>query len=307
MNYTLHQLQVFQKVSELRSITKAAELLHLSQPAVSIQLRNFQQQFAIPLTETIGRQLYITDFGKEIAAAATVILNQVNAINQTLLGHQGQLTGTLKLSVVSTGQYVMPYFLAGFLRQHPGVELKMDVTNKTGVLDALEKNEVDFALVSVLPQQPQVKKVELIKNQLFLVGNTQQAFRKKVYDKSILNELPLIYREPGSGTRLVMERFIEKNRLPVQKKMELTSNEAVKQAVMAGLGYSIMPLIGIRQELQNGLLRIIPVKGFPIQSVWNLIWLSNKRHQPAPAAYLEFLREEKQQIIREHFSWPENH
>lgn len=306
MNFTLHQLQVFLKICELGSITKAAETLHLTQPAVSIQLRNFQQQFDIPLTETIGRHIYITDFGREIAAAAGVITGEVKAIHQTMLAHKGQLTGTLKLSVVSTGKYVMPYFLAGFLRQHPGVELKMDVTNKSRVLESLEKNEVDFALVSVLPRQPSVRKVELMKNKLFLVGNSSQPFRKKQYDKTIFEQLPLIYREPGSGTRLVMEQFIEKNRLPVQKKMELTSNEAVKQAVIAGLGYSIMPLIGIRQELNSGLLRIIPVKGFPIQSVWNLIWLSKKQHAPAAAAYLDFLRQEKQAIIQEQFSWLEN-
>ena len=306
MNYTLHQLQVFLKVCELRSITKAAEALHLTQPAVSIQLRNFQQQFDIPLTETLGRQLYVTDFGKEIAVAAALITDQVKVINQTLLAHRGQLTGTLKLSVVSTGKYVMPYFLAGFLRQHPGVELKMDVTNKSRVLEALEKNEVDFALVSVLPRQPAVRKVELMKNKLFLVGNSEQPYRKKEYDKKIFETLPLIYRESGSGTRHVMERYIEKNRLPVQKKMELTSNEAVKQAVLAGLGYSIMPLIGIRQELNSGLLRIIPVKGFPIQSVWNLIWLNKKQHTPAAAAYLEFIRREKQAIIQEQFNWYEN-
>ena len=144
MNYTLHQLQVFLKVTQTKSITKAAEELHLTQPAVSIQLRNFQDQFEIPLTEIIGRQLYVTDFGKEIAIAANTILDEVYAINYKTMAFKGQLSGRLKLAVVSTGKYVIPYFLSGFLKNNASVELEMDVNNKTKVIKALKNNEVDF-------------------------------------------------------------------------------------------------------------------------------------------------------------------
>lgn len=301
MNFTLHQLQVFHKITQTKSITKAAEELHLTQPALSIQLKNFQEQFEIPLTEVIGRKLYITDFGHEVAAAAEKILNEVYAINYKTMAHKGQLTGRLKLSVVSTGQYIMPFFLSGFLQEHNGIELMMDVTNKTKVLQSLEHNQVDFALVSVLPQQPKVESVELAENKLYLIGNNKQRFQKKPYTKTIFEQLPLIYREEGSGTRFVMETYIRKNKLPVTKKMELTSNEAVKQAVIAGLGYSIMPLIGIRTELKNGDLQIIPVQGFPIESKWHLIWLKNKKFSPAASAYLHYLKKEKQTLIQQLF------
>ncbi|WP_407526784.1 LysR family transcriptional regulator [Lacibacter sp. MH-610] len=301
MNFTLHQLQIFQKIVQTKSITRAAEELHLTQPALSIQLKNFQSQFEIPLTEVTGRQLYITDFGFEIAAAAEKILEQVYAINYKTMAYKGALTGKLKISVVSTGQYIMPFFLSNFLKQHEGIELKMDVTNKSKVMQSLEQNEVDFALVSVLPDQPKVQAIELAENKLYLIGNSKEKFQKKPYTKSIFQQLPLIYRENGSGTRLVMERYIQKNKLPVQKKMELTSNEAVKQAVIAGLGYSIMPVIGIRNELKNGELQIIPVQGFPIESKWQLIWLRNKKFSPAAEAYLQFLKKEKQNITRELF------
>ena len=123
MNYTLHQLQIFLKIVETQSITKASEELHLTQPAVSIQLRNFQAQFDIPLTEVVGRKIYITDFGKEIAVSAENIINQVYAINYKTLAHKGHLTGKLKISIVSTGKYVMPYFLSDFINQHDGIEL----------------------------------------------------------------------------------------------------------------------------------------------------------------------------------------
>lgn len=183
----------------------------------------------------------------------------------------------------------------------------MDVTNKSQVLESLEKNEVDFSLVSVLPEHLNVDKIELMQNKLFVVGNGMQEFTKKEYDKKIFETIPLIYREQGSGTRHVMEKYIMKNKLPVIKQMELTSNEAVKQAVIAGLGYSIMPLIGIKNELMNRQLNIIPVKGFPIKSTWYLIWLKNKALSPVASAYLNHLRKNKQKLISEHFDWYEQY
>ena len=303
MNYTLHQLQVFLKITQTQSITKAAEELCLSQPAVSIQLRNLQDQFEIPLTEIVGRKLFVTDFGKEIAVAAERILNEVYAINYKTMAYKGKLTGRLKISVVSTGKYVMPYFLSDFVQRNEGIELLMDVTNRTKVVESLEKNEVDFSLVSVLPDNLKIANIELLQNKLYLVTNTKTRFDNKLYDKNILETLPLIYREQGSGTRIIMERFIVENELPVRKKMELTSNEAVKQAVIAGLGCSIMPLIGIKNELLHGDLQIIPVKGFPITSVWNLVWMKNKKFSPVAAAYLDYIKEQKEVIIRERFDW----
>lgn len=302
MNYTLHQLQVFLKVTENESVTKASEELHLTQPAVSIQLKNFQDQFDIPLTEVVGRKLYVTDFGREIAAAAQNILNEVYAINYKTLAYQGQLSGRLKISTVSTGKYIMPYFLAGFLKQHEGIELALDVTNKAQVVGSLERNEVDFSLVSVLPPNLQVESEELMQNKLYLVGNTDQKFPKKSYGTQLFATLPLIYREPGSGTRYAMEQFIEQNKLPVRKKMELTSNEAVRQAVLAGLGYSIMPLIGIRGDLKSGSLQTIPVKGFPITSTWRLIWMKQKNFSPVARSFLKYFQAEKAAIIADKFS-----
>ncbi len=296
MNYTLNQLQIFLKIVQTESITKAAEELHLTQPAVSIQLKNLQDQFDIPLTEVLGRKLYITDFGREIAESAENIINQVYAINYKTQAHKGQLTGRLKLSVVSTGKYVMPYFLSLFMKKHEGIELLMDVTNKQKVLESLEKNEVDFALVSILPTSMQIEKLDLLPNHLYLVGATNPMIKNKTTTKSLFENMPFIFREKGSGTRQTMENFFTKNQISVLKKMELTSNEAVKQALMAGLGYSIMPLIGIKNQIQTKELQIIPVKGLPIKTTWSLIWLKNKKHSPVASAFLEHLIKEKNNI-----------
>jgi DNA-binding transcriptional LysR family regulator len=307
MHYTLNQLTIYLKIVQTKSITKAAEELQLTQPAVSTQLKNFQNQFDIPLTELIGRKIHITTFGKEIAESAQNIINQVNEINFKTLAYKGLLTGKLKISVVSTGKYVMPYFLADFLKINAGIELAMDVTNKQKVLESLENNEVDFALVSILPSNLNVEKIDLLQNKLYLVGNTKQIFNPNESLIDLFKKMPLIYRENGSGTRQVMESFLEKNKLSGLKKMELTSNEAVKQAMVAGLGYSIMPLIGIKNELFNKDLQIIPVKGLPIRTTWRLIWLKGKKHSPVSQTFLNYLKENKSEIINEKFSWYEQY
>lgn len=307
MNYTLHQLQVFLKIARLKSITKAAEELHLTQPAVSIQLKNFQDQFDIPLTEVVGRQLYVTDFGKEIAGAAEKILDEVNAIDLKTMAYKGQVTGRLKISVVSTGKYVMPYFIGGFLKKHPAIELVMDVTNKVKVIESLENNEVDFSLVSILPALQNIEYLDLLQNKLYLVANRDETYKSKPYEIGLLEKLPIIFREQGSGTRYAIERFILENNLSIQKNMELTSNEAVKQAVIAGLGASIMPLIGLKNELNSGDLQIIPIKKFPITSTWRIIWNKGKRFSPVADAFLNYLRLEKESIISDKFEWYEGY
>ena len=309
MNFTLHQLQIFLKITELQSITKASEELFLTQPAVSIQLKKFQEQFSIPLTEVVGRQLFITDFGKEIAQAAEKILEEVDAINYKTMAYQGQLAGKLRFSVVSTGKYVMPYFLAGFMHNNRGVDLSMDVTNKTKVVKHLERNEVDFALVSVIPDHLENKldRIELMQNKLYLIGSRKLERDPKMPVKKLIERFPLLYREEGSATRNAMEQFIARNNFPTYKKMELTSNEALKQAVLAGLGYSIMPLIGIKNAIALKHLEIIPYKGLPIITNWNLVWLKAKNLSPAAQAYLSYLRQEKAQVIQESFKWIEDY
>jgi DNA-binding transcriptional LysR family regulator len=303
MNYTLHQLQVFAKVVQLKSITKASEELYMTQPAVSIQLKNFQDQFDIPLTEVVGRQLYVTEFGMEVYKMAERVINEVYAINYKTMAYKGHLTGRLVISIVSTGKYVMPYFLSDFMKINKGVDLIMDVTNKSRVISSLQNNEIDFALVSVLPDALKVNNEVLLENELYLVGNKSEKKVSKPITKSEINAMSLIFREEGSGTRFVMEQYFKKHNINVRKKMELTSNEAVKQAVIAGLGNSVMPLIGIRNELLKGDLKIIPTVGFPIKSKWHLIWLKEKKLSPVAEAYIDYIRKNKEDVLADQFSW----
>ncbi len=303
MNYTLHQLQVFAKVVQLKSVTKASEELFMTQPGVSIQLKNFQDQFEIPLTEVVGRQLYVTEFGMEIYHMAERIINEVYAINYKTLAFKGHLTGRLLISVVSTGKYVMPYFLGEFMKQHEGIDLVMDVTNKLKVTNSLINNEIDFALVSIVPDGLSVNEEVLIDNELYLIGSKNVSGYKTEVTKSELLKMPFIFREEGSGTRKVMEDYLMKNKIQFRKKMELTSNEAIKHALIAGLGYSIMPLIGIRNEIQKGELKIIKAAGFPIRTKWRIIWLKSKKLSPVANAYLEYITKYKSEIVDKQFKW----
>jgi DNA-binding transcriptional LysR family regulator len=305
MNYTLHQLEIFKKVAELKSVTKASEQLFMSQPAVSIQLKNFQDQFKLPLFEIVGRKLYITEFGNEIAEVVTKILDEVMAINYKSNLFEGKLAGKLKLAIVSTAKYAMPYFLTGFIRKNNNVDVTMEVTNKMSVITALENNECDFAMVSTIPKKLKIETIELMSNQMFFVAGKDYKNNTKEVNLKDLNKSVFLFRENGSATRLAMEKYLIKHKIEILKKMELTSNEAVKQAVIAGLGISIMPIIGIQQALKNGELQILNSKDLPIETTWNLIWLKRKNLSNVAKAFRDYISENKNDIIKEQFQIPQ--
>lgn len=303
MNYSLNQLAIFLKIVQTKSITKTAEAMHLTQPAVSIQLKNFQSQFNVSLVEIINKKVFITEFGKDIAESAQNIMNEVSLIDNRLTKYNGALTGTLRMSCVSTGKYVIPYFLTDFLKENQSVDLRLDVSNKSTVLDLIEQNQSDFSLVSTLPKSLALHKIELMTNSLYLVGAGHQSQPVESITKQTLEKLPLIYREEGSATRMAMEKFIEKNRISPKKKIQLTSNEAVKQAVIAGIGFSIMPVIGLKNELEQKQLQIIPINGLPMKTSWNLVWHRKKRLSPVAIAFKEYIEQHKKEIIHTHFNW----
>jgi len=295
MNFTFHQLKIFLEVKEQQNITRAARAMFMTQPALSIQLKKLQNQFEIPLIAYVGKKLYFTEFGEEVAIIAKQIIDEAEQLNFKSKEYKGLLTGTLKISSASTGKYVIPFFLSKFISDNPGIDLKLEVSNKTQVLQALENNEVDFAIVSTVPDRVNVNEEILLDNKLYLIGS------KKEYDQS----KPLIYRELGSATRAAMVKFFEEKQ--ERKSLQLTSNEAVKQAVVAGLGYSILPLIGTRNQITNGKLHIIKMKGLPIITQWRLIWLKKKELSPISKAYLEHIQSEKDAIINQHFDWYSNY
>jgi len=296
MNYTIHQLRIFQTVAETRSITDAGKKLHLTQPAVSIQLKNLQDQFELPLTELVGNKIHVTEFGEEVLQSVGIILSEMETLQHKANARRGLLSGRLKIAIASTGKYIMPQFLAGFLTKHPNIDLQMDVTNRDRVIECLKTNITDFALVSVLPNNLDLNRLPLMDNKLYLVSRADHPLAKCIPTYEQLLSYPMIYREPGSATRMAMEAYLTGLGIEVNHKLELTSNEAVKQAVLAGLGISIMPLIGIHQEVEAGKLSIIHQDGLPIRTEWQLVWLRKKELTPVMKAYLEFLATEREKI-----------
>ena len=306
MNFTLNQLCIFLKVVKTKNITKAAQELCLTQPAVSIQLKNFQNQFNLPLIELINRRLFVTEFGYEIAKAAEKIVNEINEINYKTALFNGEIAGKLSISVVSTGKYVIPYFLTTFLQENQHVELLLDVSNKAQIIADLTENTVDFSLVSQLPSDLNLEKITLMKNELFLVCSSSLNIESVHSLADLSTKFPFIFRELGSATRKIMESFIDQNGIVLKKKMELTSNEAIKQALLAEMGISIMPIIGIRNELKNNQLKIIPIDGLPICTNWHIVWNKGKKLNPTAKAFIDHLTMNKEKIIEQFFPQTQN-
>ena len=301
MNYTLHQLTVFLKVVELKSVSRAAEALYLTQPAVSIQIKKLQDQFELPLTEVLGKKLYITDFGNTLAEKCKKIVETAEEIKHTVDQYKGLITGKLKISVVSTGKYVIPFFLKSFMDQYPGIDISVDVSNRNTVVKDLQRNDTDFALVSVIPKGLKLDKIELMDNKLFLVGNYNE--KAKIEKPKDLENVNLLYREEGSATRFAMESYLNENKIQVKNSMELASNEAIKQAVFADLGFSLMPIIGLHGALEHQKVKVFPLEDLPMVTKWNIVSLSDKKVSPAHQAYTNFLLEHKDELVKENFGW----
>jgi len=226
-------------------------------------------------------------------------MQRVELLDQTLGAYKGILAGSLHISIVSTAKYIMPYLLEGFMKAHPNVEIAIDVTNKKKVVQSLENNECDFAMVSVLPESLVLNALPIMVTRLQLVYNPK--LQEKVNSVADLAGKTLIYRESGSATRNAMENFVQVNGLSNTKKMVLVSNEAVKQSVLAGLGYSLMPEIGLKNAIDTGRISTISLPGLPMRTEWNLVYERQKQLTPAALALLEYISLEKDAIVGKHF------
>jgi DNA-binding transcriptional LysR family regulator len=286
MNYSFHQLRIFTEVVKHKSISKAADKLRMTQPALSIQLKNFQENFEFPLYLKKGRGIQISEYGFKIEKLANEVLQKAQEITYLTKAYKNLEAGELKIVSASTGKYVIPYLVQGFLKKYPNIDLKIEISNKEDVVNQLKEDEVDFALISVIPEDLAVHEEVLFENKLYLVGKTPK-YNSKV---------PLIYREPGSATRKAMDEYFRKEQR--KKSFELSTNEAVKQAVMAGLGYSILPNIGIADEIRRGELHIVEQAGLPIVTHWRIVYNRSKKQSPLAKAFLDYLVKHKQELIQ---------
>jgi DNA-binding transcriptional LysR family regulator len=295
MNVSLRQLRVFEAVARQLSYTRAAEELHLTQPAVSMQVRQLEDEVGLPLFEKLGKTIGLTEAGREIYHYSRGINRSLQEMEEVLESLKGVRRGRLSVAVASTVNYFAPKLLAVFHQRYPGISLKLDVTNREQLLRLLEANAVDMVLMGQPPDAVDVESEAFMENPLVVIAPPEHPLARE-------HDVPLaqlaaevfVMREPGSGTRQAMERFFAEQGIAIRHGMQMTRNEAIKQAVRAGLGLSVVSLHTVELELETRRLVVVDVQEFPIERQWHLVYRRGKRLSPAARAFRDFVVAEAQ-------------
>jgi DNA-binding transcriptional LysR family regulator len=297
-NVTFRQLRVFESVARLLSFSRAAEELHLTQPAVSMQVRQLEDSVGLALTEQIGKKIHLTAAGAEMALHARLISQQLAVAEEALAALKGLRSGRLVIGVVSTAKYFAPRLLATFRARHPGVELRLDVQNREEIVRRLHDNRIDIAIMGTPPLDFPTVSEAFAEHPLIIVGGIGHplANRSRVELRELGDETFLI-RELGSGTRTAMERFFAEHGFTCRSVMEMSSNETIKQAVMAGMGVAFLSAHTMGPELATGRLLRIDVVGTPVLRKWHVVRHRDKRLLPLAHEFDLFLRSEGPQVI----------
>ncbi len=298
MHLTLRQLQCFSAVARNLSYTRAAEELHLTQPAVSMQIRQLEQQAGLALTEQLGKQVYLTEAGEEVHRYAKSILDQVEEMDDVLDKLKGFSGGRLRIAAISSANYFAPKLLGTFHQRFPDVSVSMDVTNQTSVVKQVIDNEVDMAIMGQPPSQANLEAVAFMDNPLIIVAppDHRLAVRKRIALKELEKEVFLI-REPGSGTRGAMQRFFREQKLKLTTGMEMGSLSGIKQGVQAGLGLGLLPRGAVEVELMLGHLVELKIKGLPIRRHWYVVLQKGKRLSLAAEEFRLLLTDEAVDLL----------
>jgi DNA-binding transcriptional LysR family regulator len=292
-NYTLKQIQTFIEVARERSVSKAADRLFVTQPAVSMQLRQLEEAFGIALVEPSGRNIQLTRAGQDFLTHAIAALGQLKDLESAMAEHVGLRKGHINLAVVSTAKYFVPMLLVQFGKLYPGVSLSLRIDNRENILGMLSRNEADLVVMGRAPKALDCDAAPFATNPMAIVAAPDHSLaRRKHIGFSTLADCGFVVREQGSGTRAAMERLFVQNEVPLKVVMEMPSNETIKQAVMAGMGLSFLSLRTVRHELASGHMALLDVAGLPIMGNWYITHLHNKRLAPAAQAFKAFLVEQ---------------
>ncbi|MFM7423954.1 MAG: LysR substrate-binding domain-containing protein [Elainella sp.] len=287
---TLHQLKVFEATARHGSFTRAAEELFLTQPTVSMQVKQLTKAIGLPLFEQVGKRLYLTDAGRELYSTCQEIFQRLDQLEMSVANLKGMKQGKLRLAVITTTKYFMPRLLGPFCQNYPGIDVSLSVTNHEGVIERLTNNQDDLYVMSQLPDHIDIKSHAFLENPLVVVAP---------YDHPLAGErnIPLrrlaeeyfIMREPGSGTRGALQKLLDAEKLSVKVRLELGSNEAIKQAVAGGLGLSVLSRHTLLPEGANSELTILDVEGFPISRQWYVVYLAGKQLSVVANTFLDYL------------------
>lgn len=289
---TLRQLEVFEAIARLGSFTRAAEELYLTQPTVSMQIKKLADAVGLPLFEQVGKKMYLTDAGHALKKTCHGIFEHLAHFEMLASDMKGLKTGKLRLAVVTTAKYFAPRLLGMFCQQYPGVEVSLKVSNRERVLERLAANQDDLYILGQPPEGVDVVAEAFLENPLVVLAPAQHelAHKKKIPLKRIAEE-PFLLREPGSGTRIATERIFAEQGLKLKMRMELGSNEAIKQAVIGGLGISVLSSQTLALDASSGQFVTLDVQGFPIQRHWYFAYPAGKQQSIVARTFVDYLRQ----------------
>jgi len=294
---TLHQLKVFEATARHGSFTRAAEELFLTQPTVSMQVKQLTKAVGLPLFEQVGKRLYLTDAGRELFSTCQEIFNQLDQLEMKVADMKGMKQGHLRLAVITTTKYFMPRLLGPFCKKYPGIDVSLAVTNHERVIERLANNQDDLYVMSQLPDHIDIKAHPFLENPLVVMAPREHPLvKEKNISLKRLTEETFIMREPGSGTRRAFQNLLDAQGLSVRVRLELGSNETIKQAIAGGLGLAVLSRHTLTLEGTTGELAILDVEGFPIHREWYVVYLAGKQLSVVASTFLEYLQEESAKL-----------
>ena len=295
---TLRQLEVFEAIVRFGSFTRAAEELFLTQPTVSLQIKKLTDVVGLPLFEQIGKKIYLTDAGKELHQMNLDIFERFERFEMVTSNMKGMKAGKLRLAVVTTAKYFAPRLLGMFCRQYPGIDVSLEVSNREHILERLVKNQDNLYILGQPPKEIDVIAETFLENPLVVLASVNHplANEKGITLKRIAKE-SFLSREFGSGTRIATERFFADQGLKPNIRMELGSNEAIKQAIVGGLGISILSRHTLALDMPTGQLAVLDVQGFPINRHWYYAYPAGKQLSIVAQVFLEYLQQAPQLLV----------
>lgn len=295
---TLPQLRVFEASARLGNFSLAAQELHMAQPTASVQIKKLTETVGLPLFEQVGRRVYLTDAGQRLYAGCHDVFRALSTIEETLNGLRTMESGHLRLAVCSTGKYFAPRMLGAFIQRYPGVEVSLEIHNRKTLIDRLANNQDDLYIFGSPLEREDVVTQALLSNPLVVFARDDHplANARQISFERIAAE-PFLLREPGSGTRLLATKLFEQRGLAPRIRLELSTDEAIKEAILAGLGVSIMSRFTLGLEPQPSRLICLDVDGFPLENHWHFVYPVGKQLSATARAFMDFARLEAKGLV----------
>lgn len=293
---TLHQLKVFEAAARNGSFTRAAEELFLTQPTVSMQVKQLTKAVGLPLFEQVGKRLYLTEAGQELFATCREIFERLSQFEMTVADLKGMKQGKLRLAVITTAKYFVPRLLGPFCQLYPGIDISLQVTNHSGIVERLKENLDDLYIMSQLPENLDISFQQFLDNPLVVLAAANHPLaNEKNISLERLGEEPFILREPGSGTRTAVQKLFDEQGITLKVKLELGSNEAIKQAIAGGLGVSVLSRHTLTSD-RNSDITVLDVEHFPIRRYWYMVYPTGKQMSVVARTYFDYLMDAAKKI-----------